>query len=206
MEKYAFLRYAATQWDFHASHAMPLSTEIISLGNILHDPSGSSFRLYSEVALTDTYGDFTKASNNYGDRWPPPLYFAVESGFIEIVEYLLDREVNIDGVGGNNHTALQLAARLGKVEVFELLLLRGADPSIKGGISGSALNAAAGPEAGPADAAESIVATLLTRSVDVEARDPRGWTPMHYGCRYGGYFSFHKNLIAPFHCLSMRRV
>ena len=185
--EYAFLRYAATQWDIHTSRASHLSLDTISLSNRLHDPSGSSYRLYSEVAMSDDFGNFTEMLNFLGNRWPAPLYLASQSGVVQTISYLLDQGVDIDAVGGGNHTALQNAARLGQVEIFELLLRRGADPSIKGGFSGSALNAAAaGLDEGTADAAESMVAMLLAKGVDVEARDDDGWTPLHYGCTNGG--------------------
>ena len=186
IEKCAFLRYAATLWKIHASRAKPLSSDTISLSNNLHDPSGSSYRLYSEVLCNGRFKNFTETLSHYGHEWPAPLYRATASGIVETVSYLLDQGVSIDAVGGARHTALQNAAFLGRVEIFELLLNRGADPFIRGGVYGSALNAAAGLEEGPADAAESMVAMLLTKGVDIEVRNAEGWTPLHYAASSGG--------------------
>lgn len=196
IEKCAFLRYAATQWDVHASRALPLSSNTITMSNRLHDPSGSSYRLYSEVKCNvEASETFTETLIYFADKWPAPLYFASYSGVVETVSYLLDQGANIDGVCGTYHTALQYAARRGNVEVFELLLHRGADPFIKGGYHGSALNAAADPEAGLPDAAESMVSMLLAKGVDIEARDDHGWTPLHYAAGSRGYFIFSNILM-----------
>ena len=186
--KYAFLRYSATKWDIHTSRATPLSPDTIALSNKLHDPSGSSYRLYSEVSCNEAFKDFSKTLSCYGDNWPAPLYLASYSGVFETVSYLLDHGVDIDGVGGNYHTALQSAARRTHVEIFALLLRRGADHSIKGGIAGSALNAAAAPAhgRGRADAAKRMVAMLLAKGVDIEARDSNGHRPLHNAAASGG--------------------
>ena len=186
MEKYAFLRYATTQWDIHASCAMPLSPDTISLSNRLHEPLGSRWRLYSEVWTNEHFDDFNKTLTAYENNWPAPLYLASSSGVIETVGYLLDQGVDINAVGGGHATALQEAASRGHVNVFELLLCRGADAFIKGGVAGSALNAAAAPDAGPADAAEKMVPMLLSKDVEIETRDERGCTPLHFASMAGG--------------------
>ena len=186
MEKHAFLRYAATQWDVHASRAMPLSPDTISLSNRLHDPLGSRWRLYSEVGLNERFDDFAKTLTEFRDCWPAPLYLASSTGVVETVGYLLDQGVDINALGGRYATALQKAASLGHVNVFELLLRRGADAFIKGGIDGCALNAAAAPRAGPADAAERMVSMLLSKDVEIETRNEEGWTPLHFASTAGG--------------------
>lgn len=186
LEKYAFLRYAATQWDVHALRAMPLALDTISMSARLHDPSRSTWRLYSEVVLAQTFKDFTEALSFYGERWPAPLYLASFSGIVETVGYLLDQGADIDSVGGSCATALQRAASRGHVKTFELLLSRGADPSIRGGSYGSALGAAAAATAGPADAAEIMVRMLLSLGVDIEARGDLGWTSLHFASEAGG--------------------
>lgn len=186
VEKYPFLRYAANQWDIHASRAMPLSLDTISLSNRLHDPSGSRWRLYSEVWLNERFDDFAKALTKFRDCWPAPLYLASHSGIIETVGYLLDQGVDINAVGGRYATALQKAASRGHVTIFELLLCRGANAFIKGGNTGSALNAAAAPEAGPADAAERMVPMLLSKGVEIETRNELGCTPLHFASTAGG--------------------
>lgn len=201
IERYPFLRYAANQWDVHASRAVPLSLDTISLSNRLHDPSGARWMLYSELWLNEEFDDFTKTLTTYGDNWPAPLYFASHSGIIETVAYLLDKGVDINGIGGGYATALQKAASRGHVEVFELLMRRGADAFIEGGATGSALNAAAAPQAGPADAAEIMVPMLLSKGVEIETQDKEGWTPLHFASMSGGCLVPYNFLVFYLHAL-----
>ena len=58
------------------------------------------------------------------------LHLASAKGHVEVVvSYLLDQEANIDKKDSSGDSALLYACRKGRLEVVELLLSRGADPT-----------------------------------------------------------------------------
>ena len=60
-----------------------------------------------------------------------PLHAAVMDGFVNIVYTLLHCGAEIDKVDSGGHTALSLAAEMGKLEVAKILVEHGADVKIK---------------------------------------------------------------------------
>jgi len=58
------------------------------------------------------------------------LHFASMNGHVEVVRYLLDQGADINANGCNGQTPLYVACREGRLGVVELLMSRGADPTI----------------------------------------------------------------------------
>lgn len=72
------------------------------------------------------------------------FYYAALFGLVPAMIYLHEYEhVDIDSVGGQFGTALQAVCTKGYIEAFDCLIQWRADPTIRGGDFGSALNAAA---------------------------------------------------------------
>jgi ankyrin repeat protein len=60
------------------------------------------------------------------DGWTP-LHYAATSGHLDVVEYLISKEVDVDAHSPNNTTPLMLAARFGHIKVVKYLLDQQAD-------------------------------------------------------------------------------
>ncbi|KAF7965758.1 hypothetical protein HWV62_41994, partial [Athelia sp. TMB] len=71
-----------------------------------------------------------------------PLLKASEEGHLEIARLLLEKEVNVNVMGGTYGTALQAACARGHLELATLLLDKGANVDVVGGEYGTALQAA----------------------------------------------------------------
>jgi len=56
-----------------------------------------------------------------------PLHYAATSGHLDIVEYLISKEVDVDAHSPNDTTPLMLAARFGHIKVVKFLLDQQAD-------------------------------------------------------------------------------
>ena len=63
------------------------------------------------------------------DGWAP-LHYAATSGHLDIVEYLISKEVDIDAQSPSNTTPLMMAARYGHIKVVKYLLDNQADLSL----------------------------------------------------------------------------
>jgi ankyrin repeat protein len=63
------------------------------------------------------------------DGWTP-LHYAATSGHLDIVEYLISKEVDIDAQSPSNTTPLMMAARYGHIKVVKYLLDNEADLSL----------------------------------------------------------------------------
>ncbi|KAL8953349.1 MAG: hypothetical protein Q9222_000811 [Ikaeria aurantiellina] len=188
---FPFLRYASNAWFMHASRQKPSSSQLIALSNRLHDPSSSRWRLYSEVLLHSDVSlkqgdeDFAITLDDYKGKWPDPLYLACMIGLFETVNYVLNQGVDINARSGAQFSALHRAASAGDVATFELLLDRGADPLIIGGVYDSVINAAAdvSMQSVSSDTAEAMIKTLLSKGADVDVQSTEffdGKTALHF--------------------------
>ncbi len=89
---------------------------------------------------------------------------ACMAGDQEWVELLLQRGLNVNGVGNYYGTALQAASRVGNIDIVQRLLNSGADVNILGGVHGTALRAAA------LGGHENVVRNLIAHGADVNLR------------------------------------
>jgi ankyrin repeat protein len=113
------------------------------------------------------------------------LWWAAGGGQAEAVRLLLDHGAAVDATGGRGATALQHAARDGRLAVMRLLLARGADPNAPDrcpasvGMGGTALMACLlySPR-GRSRKAQDAIQLLLEHGADPGAAGASGWTPL----------------------------
>jgi ankyrin repeat protein len=114
-----------------------------------------------------------------GSGTPTPLALAVRKNNVAAARLLLDCGFNVNEPYDNGITPLYCATRFAGREMTELLVQRGADlhnhPMI--GRRYDLLLAAADSDN------VSVAALLIDKGVDVNERDGRLQTPLHYACR-----------------------
>ncbi len=99
---------------------------------------------------------------------------ACMAGHQEWVELLLQRGLDVNGVGNYYGTALQAASRVGNIDIVERLLSSGADVNIPKGVHGTAVRAAA------LGGHEDVVRNLVAHGADVNLRyKNRGVSILH---------------------------
>jgi ankyrin repeat protein len=147
-----------------------------------------------------------------GDESPlkTPLFAAAAGGRVNTARLLLDRGADPKVNDPRYGTALHRAAEEGETEVAALLLARGADPNARTKDGATPLHLAAYQHGwphwkmvglwdnvpvrtGPVDAAP-VVSVLAAHGADVNARDEKGWTPLHWAA-YGGHRTVTKALL-----------
>ena len=109
-----------------------------------------------------------------------PLYFAVERGFRGPVEHLAVKyPQQLNAVGGEHGSPLQVSVRQGKIEVARLFVAHGADINSRTKYEQTLLHIAS--EAGHLEVAE----WLLDSGADVNIRDACELTPIHLAAARG---------------------
>ena len=116
-----------------------------------------------------------------------PLHIATKNNHFPIVEWLVQRNADVNLVTIDNDTALHISVRNGNYEMAKFLVDKGAEVNICLNTAGTALHSAAG--LGRSD----LVELLLNHGADVNARDnsdprprrlpPSLNTPLHYAAR-----------------------
>lgn len=119
-----------------------------------------------------------------------PLFLAVASGNLERTAMFLNHKGDFqktqtcivkdkEGSFKTARTPLQLAAQLGHIEIFKLLVSKGADIHEKLAPTGNLLGLAA--DWGHCE----IVQYLLNAGIKTEARNDDSWTALHFAARLG---------------------
>lgn len=114
-----------------------------------------------------------------------PLHRAVEFGYLEIVEYLIEHGANLDELNGNDETAVIIATRNGRADLVALLVNADADIS-----SGSKLQHQHVANISPMHHAVyfnygEIVDILLARPENADLVDDKKFTPLHLAAMLG---------------------
>ncbi|KAK6985004.1 ankyrin [Favolaschia claudopus] len=113
------------------------------------------------------------ADVNVENDFHTPLSAAIYERQENIVQLLLDRGAQVNAQGGQDGTALQVAAATGHEIIVQILLNRGAVVNAQGGQYGTALQAAA------SQGHETIVHMLLERDAEVNAQGGFRGTALH---------------------------
>ncbi|GFR05473.1 ANK_REP_REGION domain-containing protein [Trichonephila clavata] len=100
------------------------------------------------------------------------LLTAVHNGDISKVTDLLNRGANIEAKGTKNETSLCVASNIGRSDIIELLLSKGASVNVRDIDGKTPLHYAAFTGKG--------VELILSKGASIEAKDKNGWTPLHY--------------------------
>lgn len=127
VEEYPLARYAAEFWSQHAGLAGSRSAvmdalirELFTLGSI---PYMNWAILYDQ-----------KSGNTSDSQASPvsPLYYAADTGCVEIVREMLNGNIDVNAKGGLHSSALHLAISRRDKKLVQFLLSHGADMNAKG--------------------------------------------------------------------------
>ena len=111
--------------------------------------------------------------NNVDNRMKTPLHNAASKGDNGVLEGLLMGKADPNMLDKDNCTPLCLSIRESNFEGAHLLINKGVDVNMGGGIYGSSMHlAVVKPEI-------SIVKALLSKKADVNKQDCDGNTPLH---------------------------
>ena len=106
----------------------------------------------------------------------PPLSAAVEGGYADIVQLLLENHADVNAKSNYCLTPLHYAAQKGHKEIAKLLLACGADANAKNTHANengdTPLHLAAG------EGHSDVIELLLASKAEVNARNSLRWTPL----------------------------
>ncbi|PPQ95446.1 hypothetical protein CVT26_008465, partial [Gymnopilus dilepis] len=108
-----------------------------------------------------------------------PLHWAVSSGSIDIVRFLIDQKAEIDKVDGSGWTPLHIAGDAGHENVVQELIGAGADVNRKNDKGLTPLHYAA------SKSRIDIGRLLISRGADYNARDNANQLPLHRAATTG---------------------
>ena len=111
------------------------------------------------------------------DKWGGALHYAVSNDHAAAARWLLERGVAVDGRTCNGHTALHIAAYLGRGTLVGVLLTASASPNAIDKQGRAPLHFAA------AERKADVCATLLARGADAARRTRTGRTAAEYARR-----------------------
>ncbi|UYV70657.1 hypothetical protein LAZ67_8000182 [Cordylochernes scorpioides] len=111
------------------------------------------------------------------------LHTASEKGFLEIVNYLIHKNTNVNAKNDKKWTALHAASINGHLKIVEVLILNGANVNAKWASGATPLHLAT--ENGNLE----IINVLLKNGAQVNAADKYDRAPLHYAAKDG-----HENI------------
>jgi hypothetical protein len=107
------------------------------------------------------------------------LFEAIKQNDIDNIGRLLNQSDLVNGIDGNNRTALMYAALHGQTKTVSLLLDRGADINAADNDGHNALMIAA------VNANTGTVTILINSGANIHKQDNDGWTPLMWAARGG---------------------
>ena len=107
------------------------------------------------------------------------LFAAVERNNMELVEYLIKNNANIDRADSNGTSPLHVASRAGNLRLVEYLIGKGAtvDSTDSDGATPLHESAAAGHF--------DVFRHLIIKGANTESKTISGWIPLHHAARFG---------------------
>jgi uncharacterized protein YjhX (UPF0386 family) len=171
IKNFPLAQYAAAYWVMHA-HFENVASYIKAGMECLFDVDKSYFATW--LWIYD--GDGGPPMSSMCPKRPEalPLYYAVRFGFWDLTKYLLaTHPEDVYVKGGYEVTPLHVAARLGYLAIFSLLVEHFPDVDISGQYDQTPLHRAA--RGGHIEIGQQ----LLDRGANVDASDEDGWTPLY---------------------------
>ncbi|MCG8622940.1 MAG: ankyrin repeat domain-containing protein [Proteobacteria bacterium] len=128
--------------------------------------------------------DIYEGDNDTATRITTPLHFAVSSGEVNVVEFLIKAEANVNIRDDDGITPLHLAVEKNDVVTTEILIKANAKVNIRDDDGFTPLHLALIKN--EAETAEILINEIRnSEEEDINARDRDGWTPLHYAARWG---------------------
>jgi len=103
-----------------------------------------------------------------------PIHYAVINDYSGLIDFLLEKNIDVNIKSSSGATALHEAARSGNTRVITLLLNNGADVNSKDAKGNTPLHLGV-----PSDVHREVISILMDRGADVNLRDEHGDTPLH---------------------------
>ncbi|KAJ9610686.1 hypothetical protein H2200_005463 [Cladophialophora chaetospira] len=130
LSRFPLLRYAAQNWIFHVQRS-GAELELLPLIRRLMTTSATpKFFFWLQVVLYDSKHGYVTPGTELEDA--TPLYYASSYGLTETVRSLVQAGVDLNECAGRyGGTALHAAVWRKHPEILDILLLAGADPTIK---------------------------------------------------------------------------
>ena len=131
---------------------------------------------YSENPIFQYMGPAVRSANyniRRGDGLAP-IHFAVIDDYTGLIDFLLDKDIDLDVKSASGATALHEAVRNGNVSVVSKLLAKGADVNARDARGNTPLHTGV-----PSEVHREIVTMLIAKGADPNLRDEYGETPLH---------------------------
>ena len=175
IEEYPLLPYAARHWGSHVRKSRDKKVQYLTLNLLSSAPRrafSTQIQCFSQ-GYREIYWEADEANSQSA------LHIACNFGLQSVAYQILDNKyVDVDAATHMGTTALIRAASSGHIELVQMLLKKGADPT-KSNWYGSALHCAA--EAGRSQ----VVKILADTGMDVDLRDNFGRTSLHCAAAEG---------------------
>jgi ankyrin repeat protein len=171
-ERGSFSYYAARQWNSHMSAAGDNDFELVRLAKAFFHPRNKNFEHWRRLL------EASSASSVEGERTDTdpasPLYYAALLNLSAVMEHIWAEDpAQLNMVGGEYGTPLQVVCFKGHKSAFDLLIRWGANINEEGGKYGVPINAAI------AGRQTCLAKAILRMGVDDTLKDPMGRTPLY---------------------------
>ena len=177
LKKYPLAEYAAEHWFNHARfEGVSANTE--DGMRQLFDPGQGHLAVWVWIRDPIPWTGHEAAERPSRPRGSP-IHYAAFCGLHSIVKFLaIEHRLDVNSRGlGDNWTPLQLALRMGHIEVVRILVEQGAEKRFKDN-DGSTRTLFQW-------ASLDFVRLLVEHDLVVMAQDRNGWTPLHLAVKHG---------------------
>ena len=173
-----FINYAVQHWHSHIAIAKDNDVELSRLAKAFFHATNKNFKYWRRhmEASKKTSNEVKKANTSHAS----PLYYAASLNLLRVMEDIWAEDLTqLDAVGGEYGTPLQVVCFYGHQLAFDLLIRWGANINKEGGKYGVPINAAI------ARGQTAIAKALILRGVEHTLKDPMGRTPLYTAAMNG---------------------
>ena len=131
---------------------------------------------YSENPVFDYFGPAARSANFNTRRSEglAPIHYAVINNYSGLINFLLDKKIDVNIKSTSGATALHEAVRVGNIDVITRIINSGANVNSRDGNNNTPLHTGS-----PAESHREVVTLLLNSGADPNLRDDHGDTPLH---------------------------